>query len=382
MLLGSAVDLLRSSYLPALGRNTQTVKVVETLLTWQLIRGASAADYDVLYPSVQEPVMSSPPSAIVTVPDPLVEPLRDVKFLIESISEITGAPEAAVIERLNLEHRRLGSTVAAELEREGIKRYTWTPQLSGFYSQTDAFLYESTVWNRTAEKNEMRRWIASYLASQDSEPKRLLVFGDGLGFDSLYFSQAGHQIDFYDPSEDGGSFADRLFKGYGAKIRILANEDEVDDETYDVAVCLDVLEHVPSPPQLVARLARAIRPGGRLIVHAPFWYVSPAVSTHLSSNLQYSGDLNRLFRPYGLWPVAGRIFLNPLVLSKTSHHTFGEKPSTPKAFSTKRKSLPTTLRIGSLLLKTARIWNLPHVLFWKLRYNASWKPWLELDSLR
>jgi 2-polyprenyl-3-methyl-5-hydroxy-6-metoxy-1,4-benzoquinol methylase len=43
-------------------------------------------------------------------------------------------------------------------------------------------------------------------------------------------------------------------------------------EAFDVVVCLVVLKHVPDSPSLVRELSSYSRPGGRLIVPAPFWY--------------------------------------------------------------------------------------------------------------
>jgi SAM-dependent methyltransferase len=43
----------------------------------------------------------------------------------------------------------------------------------------------------------------------------------------------------------------------------------VGDRTFDVALCTEVLEHVPDPVAAVKELARILRPGGRLILTAP-----------------------------------------------------------------------------------------------------------------
>jgi 2-polyprenyl-6-hydroxyphenyl methylase/3-demethylubiquinone-9 3-methyltransferase len=42
-----------------------------------------------------------------------------------------------------------------------------------------------------------------------------------------------------------------------------------DDNTFDVAVCIEVLEHLFSPHVAVNEIRRVLRPGGRLIVSAP-----------------------------------------------------------------------------------------------------------------
>lgn len=46
----------------------------------------------------------------------------------------------------------------------------------------------------------------------------------------------------------------------------------VADGTVDVVVCLEVLEHVRHPQQVLAEIARVLRPGGRLCLSMPFLY--------------------------------------------------------------------------------------------------------------
>lgn len=44
------------------------------------------------------------------------------------------------------------------------------------------------------------------------------------------------------------------------------------DDTVDAVVCLEVLEHVRHPQQVLAEIARVLRPGGRLCLSMPFLY--------------------------------------------------------------------------------------------------------------
>lgn len=43
-----------------------------------------------------------------------------------------------------------------------------------------------------------------------------------------------------------------------------------DDESFDVVLCTEVLEHLPDPKSAISELCRLIKPGGRLILTAPF----------------------------------------------------------------------------------------------------------------
>ena len=108
----------------------------------------------------------------------------------------------------------------------------------------------------------------------------------------------------------------------------------------DLVVCLDVLEHLPEPPEIVSKFADWLRPGGFVITHSPFFFVEQYQPTHLASNLKYSGD-TRFFEKAGLHPYAGRFFWDPIVFQKAD------------APSPRRRT--TALRLGQGLLWTGRL---------------------------
>ena len=65
------------------------------------------------------------------------------------------------------------------------------------------------------------------------------------------------------------------------------------DGSFDAVMCVEVLEHLPAPIEALEEFARLLRPGGVLIVTAPF-----ASLTHFSPYHFYSG-FNRNF--YATW---------------------------------------------------------------------------------
>jgi len=274
--------------------------------------------------------------------------LRDASYLVDLLGQVTGISRAKVIERLREEETNPGRTVRKELESLGIEPYVWSDELVRFYTQTDAFLFESLVWNVTRHKNQMRRWIAGFLLREFRRCVRILVYGDGLGFDSYYLAQAGHQVSSFEVSRNGVRFATSIFASGDVDVQIF-DDDELPADHFDALVCLDVLEHVPNPPQLVKQLTSLLSPGGLMIVHAPFFFVDPAVSTHLRANRKYSGDVRRLYRPAGLRPVEGRPFWDPIVLQKTNG-----------GHQTQARRQPWLLRTMGLLLAIGRYWSKPH----------------------
>ncbi len=55
------------------------------------------------------------------------------------------------------------------------------------------------------------------------------------------------------------------------------------DGAFDNILCTEVLEHVPDPVGVVAELSRLLRPGGKLIVTAPFASLTHFAPYHFSS---------------------------------------------------------------------------------------------------
>jgi ubiquinone/menaquinone biosynthesis C-methylase UbiE len=61
------------------------------------------------------------------------------------------------------------------------------------------------------------------------------------------------------------------------------------DASFDAILCLEVLEHVPDPRAVIVELSRLLRPGGRLIMSAPFCSLTHFAPYH------YASGFNRYF---------------------------------------------------------------------------------------
>ena len=307
------------------------------------------------------------PAPSVGVPDPLVAALRDANYIVRAIADLTGLAKSEVAERLRAETQDLGVAVRAEMAERGIEPHQWTPELLEFYGDTAAFLFETTIWNRSPLKTGMRRWIAERLQRTFPSGARVLTYGDGLGFDSIYLAQAGHHVDYYDLSEQGREFLAGLCRDSGARVEILFEESSIPSTGYDAIVCLDVLEHVPEPERVIQQLCQWLRPNGFLFVHAPFWYVTSAVSTHLKSNRAWSGRLD-LYRRQGLAPQDAQWLWNPLMLGRSGAKLAGLGPR-------------ARLTAGAAALWLGRYWAWPHttILRW---LNGRQLRWPELEQWR
>ena len=299
-------------------------------------------------------------------PPRILKPLDDNATLLDLISQVTRDPRPTAARRLLEEELCLGGTVKKDFHAHGLTPHVWNDRLVEFYAQTNAFLYQNVVWNRAPLKCDLRAWIINYLRQTDVRPRKILCFGDGLGFDSAALACAGHDVVFFEPSQPCVEFAQSVFNANGVQVRIERSPAGISGERFDTVVCLDVLEHVPEPSALVKTFADWLHPDGLLITHSPFFLVYPNYETHLRSNQKYSGDWS-LYRRNGLHPIAGRFFSEPIVLRKT------ESPP----------PVPLLLNVGAWLLTIGR-WGWlrwPHCVAarWMSRRDPHWARELQRD---
>ena len=66
---------------------------------------------------------------------------------------------------------------------------------------------------------------------------------------------------------------------------------QVDSKIFDAAMCVNALEHLPDPIKALAELERVLRPGGDLLLTAPFCSL-----THFSPYYYYSGFSAEFYR--------------------------------------------------------------------------------------
>ena len=249
------------------------------------------------------------------LPSTLPEQLRNQEKIVSWIAELTRQPQALVRLRLREEFDNPGINVARAFQQAGLESYVWNDGLARFYEQTDAFLYELVIWNRNKLKRRMRRWTAKHLTGGEKRALDILSIGDGLGFDSAYLAQVGHRVTYFEVPGYAESFARKVFAECGKEVTVRTKQSDIPLAVYDAVLCLDVLEHVPAPSELVEMIVGYLRPGGRLVVHAPFYWIAPSNPTHLKANRRYSGSLS-LYEKHNLRLVDGEIGWNPIVLQK------------------------------------------------------------------
>ena len=98
----------------------------------------------------------------------------------------------------------------------------------------------------------------------------------------------------YDGQGDGLGL--QMGKWDQSKLDIISDITDIPepDNSFDAVMCIEVIEHVPYPVQAIQELARLLRPGGVLILTAPFNSL-----THYAPYFYYSG-YSKYFYEYWL----------------------------------------------------------------------------------
>jgi SAM-dependent methyltransferase len=184
------------------------------------------------------------------------------------------APDAAVIGELG-EYFKLDPQAVRE-RCENWERYSlseWSSSdrstaegLRDFYDQQTSWIFD-TMWYHAnqyfgrapAESIEIALGLASV------PPGRMLDFGAGPGSSAIFFHLLGWDVSLLDISKTMRDFAAFRLARRNITAPIYADVNELPLDTYDLITAFDVMVHVPNAGEIIARLHRSLRPGGRLV---------------------------------------------------------------------------------------------------------------------
>jgi len=124
---------------------------------------------------------------------------------------------------------------------------------------------------------------------------RALDVGCGTGRAAVALARAGFSVDALDIDPKVVAIAEVVSERLGVRVSyrvadLAAQRKDYPDDTYDVVVCMEVLEHVPAWQQMVSELRRVLKPGGLLFLSVPH---DPRQFSVLD---EYAGHLRRFRR--------------------------------------------------------------------------------------
>lgn len=142
---------------------------------------------------------------------------------------------------------------------------------------------------RFGRDNETKRldWLARYL---EQLPPGLTLLDAGAGeLRNKSYCTHLHYVsqDFcqYEGKGDGVALQTGIWDT--TKIDIISDITAIPtpDESFDVVLCTEVLEHVPDPLSALQELGRIVRPNGQIILTAPFCSLTHFAPYHYSTGL-------------------------------------------------------------------------------------------------
>jgi SAM-dependent methyltransferase len=142
-------------------------------------------------------------------------------------------------------------------------------QLIDFYNRSDTELFELIEWHASDPIHYRTLIIRDFALRHPG--RTCLDYGSGIGSDALVFAQAGFDVTLADVSDLLLGFAAFRCRKRGARVQTIdLKKQSLPEASFDVVVCLDVLEHILEPLQVVGNIRRGMRDGGLLMMHAPF----------------------------------------------------------------------------------------------------------------
>jgi SAM-dependent methyltransferase len=105
-------------------------------------------------------------------------------------------------------------------------------------------------------------------AQLGSPPARVLDVGCGNGFIAGQLQAEGFDVMGIDADEEGISVARAAWPD--VHFEVLDSESLEEEEAFDFVISTEVIEHLYDPFTFAANCARALKPGGKLIVSTPY----------------------------------------------------------------------------------------------------------------
>lgn len=198
-----------------------------------------------------------------------------------------------------------GSNVALDVKEFGVTPHYYNENMEKMYKEGYGFIFETLVfWSKKFRQCWIRdslKRIEIYCESK-SIPKdnlNILVYGDGVGNDSLFLVNNGYKVDYFDfPGSRTYEFALNRFESNkltGDFINIISDYEFCLEKEYDAIICFEVLEHLSDPISTIKDMSRILTTEGIALITESFRGVYDIFPTHINSNKRFSNGTPFIF---------------------------------------------------------------------------------------
>jgi len=217
--------------------------------------------------------------------------------MVPLVAEFFELPEGEVWQRINHALEAPGSTVA-EAWKSAKPRSP--ADVRRFYSETESYVYELVVDHCHIRRRSPWEALMARIDRLGTN-KTVLAFGDGIGSDSIAIARSGHKVTYFDVPGVTSKFARFRFERENLlqPITVVEVESDIPADTFDVAVCIEVLEHLPDPIAVMRGLHRALKHGGKALITESFESVGDEFPSHLPENFRYAGRAHQMMEDVG-----------------------------------------------------------------------------------
>lgn len=136
-------------------------------------------------------------------------------------------------------------------------------------SLADQEPWQLQMFRRSLKKQQKLRALLGVLGNIDGQKCLLFTCGDNNGALNWHFKQHGGQWSWADCERESVKQISYLTGDSVATIERYRPALPFPDNYFDVAVTIDVHEHLWEPDRLNQEIARVVRPGGRVLVTTP-----------------------------------------------------------------------------------------------------------------
>jgi SAM-dependent methyltransferase len=117
------------------------------------------------------------------------------------------------------------------------------------------------------EARNYNAWLLNLIRKQAPSRGRVIDFGAGSGTFALPLQRAGLTMSCVEPDAALGS----MLRAEG--LNAVQALDQLENDTFDFAYTLNVLEHIEDDGAALAGLRTKLKPGGRLLIYVPAFQV-------------------------------------------------------------------------------------------------------------